>query len=261
MMEDQMSDELSLAGILRYLPEDFDRQRIQFFPLIDSTNTEAKRQATEGAPDGTVLVAAQQTAGRGRVGRSFYSPRFGGIYFSILLRPKLLMQDMVRITACASIAVADAIFAVTGVYPQIKWVNDLYFSGKKVCGILTELVSAPSHAVVVGVGVNCSAVFPKELQEIAGNLPEVEDMKNRLAAELTMRLSSLEEMIVKGDFLSKYRKHSMVIGQYVTLLQEEGSRYFAKGIGDNCELILEDENGQERRLSTGEISIRFAAND
>ncbi len=258
-------NKLSLDGIFRYLPDQFDRSKLCFFDVIDSTNAEAKRQAAEGIPNGTSFVANAQTAGRGRLGRSFYSPEDGGIYFSMLLRPGLLTEDVVLITVAASVAVADAIFAVTDVYPQIKWVNDLYLDGKKVCGILTEMVSSPEtgamEAIVVGVGINCFTMFPAELQEIAGNIPYVADVKNRLAAELVVRLSALEEMIKGREFLQKYRRHSMVIGRSVSLPQEEGSCYLVQGIGDNGELILQDKAGTIRRLTTGEVSIRLCDTD
>ncbi|MBO5364382.1 MAG: biotin--[acetyl-CoA-carboxylase] ligase [Clostridia bacterium] len=261
MIQRKMEEAFSPSGIFRHLPNGFDKKRVHFYNVIDSTNNEAKRFAAEGAPDGTVFLANCQTAGRGRVGRSFYSPEDGGIYFSCLLRPQLSADDVVLITVAASVAAADAIFAVTGVYPAIKWVNDLFLGRRKVCGILTEMVSGTSPAVVVGVGINCSAVFPEELQEIAGNLPKTEDLRNRLAAELICKMPYLEEIIKEGNFLDQYRAHSMVIGQIVTLPQEPGSRYFAKGIGDSGELILEDETGTERRLTTGEISIRLADTD
>ncbi len=265
MMRDNAQKELSVDGIARYLPADFKLEKIQVYEVIGSTNTEAKRQAVKGASYGTILVANAQTAGRGRVGRNFYSPRDGGVYFSIILRPALLRETTVLMTVAASVAVADAIEAVCGVYPKIKWVNDLYYQEKKVCGILAELVSNPHtgtpDAVVIGVGINCNAEFPEELMEIAGNIPPVEDAKNRLAAELSLRLSKLEEMISCGKFLPKYRENSMVLGKWITLLQEPGSLYYVRGIGERGELMIEDKNGMVRSLTTGEISIRLATAD
>ncbi len=265
MMKDNAKRELSKDGISRYLPADFDRKRIQVFEVIDSTNTEAKRQAAKGAPHGTILVANAQTAGRGRVGRSFYSPQDGGVYFSILLRPSLMQEETVLITTAASVAVADAIESVCGIYPQIKWVNDLYYDGKKVCGILAELVSGTKDgmrdAVVIGVGINCHSEFPEELREIAGNIPPGEDVKNHLAAELSFRLSRLETMISNRTFLQKYREHSMVIGKWITLPQEPDSSYFVRGIGERGELFLVDKEGNSRNLTTGEISIRLVGSD
>ncbi len=255
----QRKVKLSREGIAKYLPDQFEQSRIQVFEEIDSTNTEAKRQARNGAPDGTVLVANSQRNGRGRLGRNFYSPQDGGVYFSILLRPTLPAEDTVLITVAASVQVAEAIQSVCGVYPDIKWVNDLYYEGKKVCGILAELVSdsETGNAVVLGVGINCYTEFPDELQDIAGNVPCVEDIKNRLAAELSVRLSELESVITEGEFLTSYREHSMVIGKWVTIPQEAGSLYYVCGIGERGGLILKDREENSRILTTGEISIRL----
>lgn len=258
------NDRLSLEGMLPYLEYPELREKIFVFDALDSTNNELKRREIGGAPSGTVVIANQQTAGRGRLGRSFYSPAGGGVYFSILLRPSVSMDRAVLTTVAASVAAARAVFAVTGRYPEIKWVNDLYMDGKKVCGILTEAIAGfetgAMEAVVVGIGINCGAVFPEELQRIAGNVrPENENtaFRNRLAAELVNRVSKLESMMEKQDFLSEYREHSMVIGKYVTLLQEPDSCYLAEGIGENSELILRSSDGRKRFLNTGEISIRM----
>lgn len=255
----QKKEKISLGEIAGYLPDEFDQSRIQVFDVIDSTNTEAKRQAIYGAADGTIIVAGKQEQGRGRVGRSFYSPQDGGVYFSILLRPTLPMEDVVLITVAASVQVAEAIRSVCGVFPDIKWVNDLYCEGKKVCGILAELVSdsEQGNAVVLGVGINCSIEFPDELREIAGNVPYAEDRKNRLVAELSVKLSKLELVVEDGLFIEVYRKHSMVMGKWVTIPQEPGSLYLVRGIGDRGELMLEDKAGNSRSLTTGEVSIRL----
>lgn len=152
---------------------------------------------------------------------------------------------------------------VTGRQPQIKWVNDLYLDGKKICGILTEAVSdfetGAVEAVVVGIGINCNTVFPEELQEKAGSVLQGSGgaVRNRLAAELVNQVSGLEQMIRQRTFLEEYRSRSMVIGKEITVLQEPGSRYFAEGIGQSGELILRDEAGNEKILSTGEVSIRL----
>lgn len=259
----QNKEKLSVEGIKKYLPTDFESDRIRLFEEIDSTNTEAKRQGRAGAPDGSIFVAESQKNGRGRVGRSFYSPQDGGVYFTILLRPKLSLDDVVLITVAASVQVAEAIQNVCGIYPDIKWVNDLYYKGRKVCGILAELVSDAENGngVALGVGINCHTEFPAELQEIAGNVPLVEDVKNRLAAELSVRLSNLESVVAKGDFLTAYREHSMVIGKWVTIPQEEGSSYYVCGIGEKGQLLLEDCEGNPRVLTTGEISIRLTEAD
>lgn len=259
----QDNDKLSREGMLPFLEDPEVAEKILVFDVLDSTNTEAKRRAVDGAPDGTVILADRQTAGRGRLGRSFFSPAESGVYFTMLLRPEIPMEQAVLATTAASVAASRAVEKVTGRQPQIKWVNDLYLDGKKICGILTEAVSdfetGAVEAVVVGIGINCTTVFPEELQEKAGSVLQGSGgaVRNRLAAELVNQVSGLEQMIRQRTFLEEYRSRSMVIGKEITVLQEPGSRYFAEGIGQSGELILRDEAGNEKILSTGEVSIRL----
>lgn len=167
-------DLLSASGIRRFLPAD-----APLFPTVrkclDSTNAEALRRAVDGAPEGTVIVAEEQTAGRGRRGRSFFSPAGTGIYLSILVRPALAAERAHLLTCSAAVAVAEAIEACAGVDASIKWVNDVYCRGKKVAGILTEgsfdLEGGVLQHAVVGIGVNVRpphAGFPAEIAERAG---------------------------------------------------------------------------------------------
>ena len=255
----QDNDKLSREGMLPFLEDPEAAEKILVFDVLDSTNTEAKRRAVDGA----VILADRQTAGRGRLGRSFFSPAESGVYFTMLLRPEIPMEQAVLATTAASVAARRAVEKVTGRQPQIKWVNDLYLDGKKICGILTEAVSdfetGAVEAVVVGIGINCNTVFPEELQEKAGSVLQGSGgaVRNRLAAELVNQVSGLEQMIRQRTFLEEYRSRSMVIGKEITVLQEPGSRYFAEGIGQSGELILRDEAGNEKILSTGEVSIRL----
>lgn len=238
------------------------RDRFYWYDSIDSTHRRAKELLTEGAPDGTVVLAESQTAGRGRLGRQFHSPFGGGIYCSVILRPTLKREDMVQMTTAASVAVARAIQRVVGVYPQIKWVNDLYHRGKKICGILAEAVFDPrtaKTAVVLGVGVNCFSTFPQELEEIAGNLMEEDHagkLGSRLAAEVIKELLSMDALIEKG-YIEEYKQHSMVLGEVVTIPAEGKETYLVKEIGECGQLILEDRRGNARILTSGEISIRL----
>ena len=169
------SDVLSEAGVERYLKAT--GLRIQVVDRVDSTNSAMKRMAAEGAPHGSVLIANEQSAGRGRMGRSFYSPPGTGIYMSLLLRPHTDAQRATLVTASAAVAVAEAIEQLAGEPVQIKWVNDIFLDDKKISGILTEaafgLESGVPEYVVVGVGINACAPeggFPPELAEIAGSL-------------------------------------------------------------------------------------------
>lgn len=248
------NDNLTHAEILPYLTDQTMGKRLFLYDTIDSTNTEAKRRALQGAESGTVILADCQTAGRGRLGRDFHSPAGSGVYLSTLLRPQIPMEQAVLVTTGASVAVCRAVETVTGQSLAIKWVNDLYLSGKKVCGILAEAVN---DVIVVGIGINCTTVFDGELADRAGSLG-LAGIRCRLAAELVNQLAHLETMIAKQNFLTEYRERSMVLGKEVTILQEPGSHYIAEDIGGKGELILRDSSGNRRMLSTGEISIRLA---
>ena len=190
-------DLLSASGIRRFLPAD-----APLFPTVrkclDSTNAEALRRAVDGAPEGTVIVAEEQTAGRGRRGRSFFSPAGTGIYLSILVRPALAAERAHLLTCSAAVAVAEAIEACAGVDASIKWVNDVYCRRKKVAGILTEgsfdLEGGVLQHAVVGIGVNVRpphAGFPAEIAERAG---AVQQRKGSFHEQLSCACGLLESM-------------------------------------------------------------------
>ena len=171
-------------------------------PSVDSTNNACKRLAAEGAPDGTAILTGCQTAGRGRRGRTFVSPP-GGLYFSVILRPHAKPEALMHLTAMAAVAAARAVFAVSGVYPDIKWTNDLVLGGKKLCGILTEIgIEAESREVdyaVVGIGINCARVdLPPEVSAMSASLEAFTGQKPdraRLAAALVRSLCELEQAL------------------------------------------------------------------
>ena len=153
------TDVISAEGIGPYLTNG-SQDMIHVFKTVDSTNLVAKKMALEQAPHGTVVLAEEQTAGRGRMGRSFHSPAGSGIYMSFILRPNLTSNDAVLITTAASVAVARAIEEVTHIHTGIKWVNDVYMNGKKICGILTEALtdfeSGGIESIILGIGINFS---------------------------------------------------------------------------------------------------------
>ena len=211
-----MDDKLTKEGILPYLNDKSLAEHMVLYDTIDSTNTELKRRAHQGAKSKMIILADSQTAGRGRLGREFYSPSGSGIYFSMLFRPQIPPEELVLFTTAASVAVCHAIEETTGQQPLIKWVNDLYLDGKKICGILTE---KQGDAVIIGVGVNCTTVFEGELATVAGSLSQT-GIRCRLAAELVNCLMNMEEWICKRIFLEEYRKRSLVLGKEITVLQE-----------------------------------------
>ena len=254
------SSMLSKEGIELYLRSG---APLYFFQSTDSTNKRASALALEGACHGTCVIAGHQTAGRGRLGRSFYSPERQGIYLSVILKPDFDISKAVLITAAASVATSRAIQTVCGVHPQIKWVNDLYLDGKKICGILTEAItdfeSGQITNIVAGIGINCSCEdFPDEIQGIAGGIPGSYS-KNALAAEVVNQLLDIASNIEARDFIDEYRQSSMVIGKNINVIKtgREPVAAFAEDIDSNGALIVRYPDGTREALTTGEVSIRL----
>ena len=256
-------DILSVPGVKKYLNRDFS---IHLKDSVDSTNGALRAMAEQGAAEGTVVLANAQTRGRGRYGRSFYSPGDTGLYLSLLLRPiHESPRQTVTLTAAAAVALCQAIETVSGEAPQIKWVNDIFLRGKKICGILTEAAfnletGAPEY-VVVGVGINAyqpEGGFPPELAQIAGPLWEsvLPDGRNKLAAEFLNRFWELYQAADPAAFLVDYRRRSLVIGRDVTVVAGNTERNArALGIDDACRLLVEYETGETAALSYGEVRI------
>ena len=257
-------DILSEQGVKKHLNQDC---QITFVPSVGSTNTVLRALAEQGAPEGTVVIADEQTGGRGRMGRAFYSPAGSGIYLSLLLRPvNADPRQTVTLTAAAAVALCQAIETVSENEPQIKWVNDIFLNGRKICGILSEaafgLESGVPEYVVVGVGINAytpEGGFPPELAEIAGALWErpVPGGKNRLAAEFVNHFWKLYTAGDPAAFLEDYRRRSLVVGKDVTVIA--GGREtpaHALGIDENCRLLVRYENGETAALSYGEVRIQ-----
>ena len=257
-------DILSAQGIKKYLNQDF---QVTFAPSVSSTNTVLRSLAEQGAPEGTVVIAGEQQLGRGRSGRTFFSPADTGVYLSLLLRPvNADPRQTVTLTAAAAAALCQAMEAVSGKSPQIKWVNDVFLHDKKISGILSEaafgLESGAPEYVVVGVGINAYAPetgFPPELAQIAGALwnKPVPDGKNRLAAEFLNRFWQLYAAGNPAAFLEDYRRRSLVVGRDITVIAG-GSETpaHALGIDDRCRLLVRYESGETAALSYGEVRIR-----
>ena len=249
------------------LSDDPRRELVTVLPEVDSTNNALKSLAARGAPAGTVLMADCQTGGRGRMGRSFDSAAGKGIYLSLLLRPACPPAGLMTLTAQAAVAVRRAIGEVCGVLPEIKWVNDLFLSGKKICGILTELsLEAETGLVsyaVVGVGVNCNRPaedFPEALREIAGSILSQTGSpvdRNRLAAAMIRQLDALPRL----DWRQEYAEACMTLGKAVSILSpgKPPLEAFALEIGEQAELIVRTAAGERLSVNSGEVSIRPAA--
>lgn len=235
---------------------------------IDSTNNYLKRLAVEGAPDGTVAVADQQTAGRGRLGRSFQSPAGTGIYISFLLRPDLLPNKAMNLTACTAVAVCDAVERTCGMRPQIKWTNDVLMNKRKLCGILTEMsVEGETGAlqyIVVGIGVNVNQNledFPPELQTIAGSVAMAtgERMdRGHLTAELVNAMDEMYAAWKAGHWdVNRYRADCATIGREVRVIRGSSERNaFAETVDDDFALVVRYEDGTRETVFSGEVSVR-----
>ncbi|MDE6412633.1 MAG: biotin--[acetyl-CoA-carboxylase] ligase [Eubacterium sp.] len=232
-----------------------------YYTEIDSTNTQAKRLINSGEANETLLVTAErQTAGRGRQGKTFYSPAETGIYMSLVVHPNTMLQNAVTATTAASVAVCKAIERLTDIKPQIKWVNDVYVNDKKICGILTEAVSdfelGIVTSVVVGIGINIKTNdFPEDVER-AGSLNA--DIRR---ADLIGAVADELLNIIGGDysdFIDYYRSHSMIIGKQINYI-ENGIVTPAKAVSidETGGLVVQTENGTQKTLKSGEISIRW----
>ncbi len=234
---------------------------ITVYKTTDSTSTRAKKAISDGLISNAIFAAAEQTNGRGRYGKSFYSPSSTGLYFSVVLHPDALISDSVAITAAAAVAVCEVIEAQTKKHPQIKWVNDIYIDNKKVCGILTEAVSdfesGRVQSVIIGIGVNLTTEdFPDEIKDIATSVGENID-KNEFIAETYKRLKQYCRELALRGFMDKYRANSLVIGKSITF-SRNGVDYTAtaKQILDDGALCVVTDGGEAMILSSGEISIK-----
>lgn len=262
------NDILSPLGIEKYLDVRWKGLRVTVLPKAASTNALLREEATAGAPEGRVILANAQTAGRGRLGRSFFSPPGTGLYLSLLLRPDhFAASQAVRITTMAAVAMCEAMESLSGETALIKWVNDIFIGGKKVCGILTEasfgLESGFLEYAVLGVGVNVyppDGGFPEPLADIAGAVfraPQ-SDRKNRLAAAFLNRFMACYAGSETVDYVAAYRSRSLAVGREVTVVSPARSRSaLVLGVDDACRLLVRYESGEEEALSTGEISIRL----
>ncbi|MPM75326.1 Bifunctional ligase/repressor BirA [bioreactor metagenome] len=260
------SDVLSESGIRQYLTPEAQSLDLRVFDAVDSTNLVLRKLANEGAPEGTVVIAAEQTGGRGRKGRSFFSPQGTGVYVSLLLKPKIAPDDATLITTTAAVAVCGAVEALSGEPASIKWVNDVFMRGKKICGILTEgsfdMESGQFEYAILGSGINVFAPdegFPPEIREIAGSVltSPAPDAKNRMIAEYLNRFLPLYRKLGDTATNAEYRRRSFVLGRMVNVLAADRSTPArAIDVDDHCRLIVEFADGHRESLSSGEISVK-----
>ena len=265
-------DLLTEGDLMSYLGEER-MKTVSVLQTTDSTNRRVQELAQCGAPDGFTVIANEQTAGRGRLGRSFHSPKDTGIYFSVLLRPTCKPTEIVQITTWTAVAIARAVWRATGERPDIKWVNDLMMGGRKICGILTEM-SVESETgtiqyVVVGIGVNVNQKiddFPEELREIAGSIAMAVGhpvQRARLAACMIEEMDNLRKAWPSGreDYLKAYREMCISTGREVLVTDARHTGEFAKhgfceAVNDDFSLRIRYDDGSYENVSSGEVSVK-----
>ena len=265
---DKESDVLTVRGICSHLDGDAKDLRPEVFVRVDSTNTKCIEKASKGEPEGYVAIAGTQSAGRGRRGKAFFSPADSGIYMSILFRPEGLTENQVlHFTTMTAAAVSEAIEAVSGKKAEIKWVNDIFIDGKKVCGILSEasygINTGDLEYVIVGIGINAyepAEGFPSAIADIAGNVfdePE-SGLKDRLAAEVLNRLMVYYKRLPDTPYSEEYIRRSMVTGKDVMVHKgKEMIKAHVLGIDEEFGLKVCYEDGSVEVLRSGEVSIRL----
>lgn len=258
------SDFLSEQSIVPNLRTKALGRKIDVFKTIDSTNNFAKSLAQLGAVHGTTVVSEVQTQGKGRMGRDFYSPMGMGIYMSVIIRPKLSVEQSLLITSCAAVAVADAVEKVAGIDCKIKWVNDIYAGGKKLCGILTEasvdVEQGGLEYAIVGIGLNVqNMTFPEGIADIATSVRLETDKpvsRSVLTAEILNCLEERLETIRDKSFLEEYRRRSNVIGRRIEVTHGDVSEQMdCIGIDEAGRLLVRLDSGEERALNSGTVRI------
>lgn len=260
------TDILSAQGISKYLTTST-KVDLTVLPVVTSTNTLLKEKANAGAKEGTCIIAGQQTQGRGRRQRAFYSPANTGVYLSLLLRPQArLLSQTAHITTMAAVAMCEAIESISEKTASIKWVNDIFLEQKKVCGILTEaslnMENGRMEYAVLGAGINVylpQGGFPEKVREVATAIfdsPQ-QDAKNRLAAAFLQRFFAYYSDSTHR-YVEEYRRRCFVLGKPVQVWRgEEKTDAYALDVDENCHLLVRYADGHEEALSSGEVSIRM----
>ena len=264
----QEADLLTADSVRPYLHTRVLGHPLYVHPELDSTNARCRDLARRGAAHGTVVAANSQTAGRGRQGRLFCSPPGSGLYFSVLLKQAVALQEAPMLTACAAVAAARAIDALYSTHTHIKWVNDLYLDGKKCCGILTEgevsLESGKLECAIIGIGINVrntQSCLPPELHPIVTSLEEAipgcQVRRSELLAAVLYELEVLLPELSFRRFLPEYRDRSCLIGKTAEITMENGARkkVAVVEIADDCGLVVRDSYGNVETLHAGEVHI------
>lgn len=257
-------------NILQAIPAECPwRDTLYWYDRLDSTNTQAKALARQGAPQGTILIAGHQTAGRGRMGRVFQSPEGAGVYLSLILRPNCPPTQLMHLTCAVGVAMAQAVENAAGILPGIKWINDLVWEKKKLGGILTELsLDAKTGLVdyaVVGVGINCTQKLEDFSQEIRGTAASLSMAAGKpvdpavLAGSMVTSLWNMAGTLLtrKQATMDTYRKLCVTLGQPVMVIKPDG-KFPGKALtmDDDGGLLVAFDHGHTATVSSGEVSVR-----
>ena len=239
---------------------------IEIFNEIDSTNNYLKKLGSSGEKENKLVIALSQTGGRGRMGRSFYSPNGTGLYFSLLLHPEFSAEKSLFLTVMAAVAVAETVMKYNKNHVKIKWVNDIYIDGKKVCGILTEGAINSNKMLdyaVVGIGINLVTPendFPNDIKDIAtaifpGNTED--NIKEKIVADVVNRFFSMFNG-EDNDYISRYKEYSYLTGKEINIISGEASLPATViDITDDCHLLVRNEKGEIEEISSGDVSVRL----
>lgn len=265
---DNENDILSSWSIRQHLKHN--ELNLTVYESISSTNTVLKELAEQGAEHGTVIISQEQTAGKGRMGKKFFSPSKTGIYLSILVRPDIPAQEALFLTTSAAVATARAIEDVSDKKADIKWVNDVYISDKKVCGILTEaafnIETGKLDYAIIGIGINIcypEGGFPEDINQIATAVfdknSDTIHKRSLLIANLLDYFMDYYNNFDKKAYVDEYIKRSMLIHRKIFIFNGNNTiPAIAKEIDRECRLKVQFEDGTEKWLSSGEVSIKIS---
>ena len=265
----RISDERSFVypeRLQKYLSCEYLGKKVYCFKETDSTNNYAKKLAHENAPHGTTVIAECQTAGKGRMGRTFSSPAGTGLYMSVILKMPIKAETAQLITSCAAVSVAQAIDSLCPAESKIKWVNDIFINDRKICGILTEasisFETGMLDFAVVGMGINAYSVknaFDSQLLETASSIEDecgIVIDRSQLCAEILSRFEKNLAMLENRQFIEEYRKRSCTIGNYVMVTKGNSQRQaYAFDIDDSACLMVRYDDGSQEALNSGEARI------
>ena len=262
--QDSLTPEAVVTGLMSRV---FGRRDYFYYREIDSTNNRALELAADGYPEGTVVVAETQTAGRGRRGRTWYSPPRHGLYLSVILRPQLPVREIPRVSLVIGVAVAETLEAAFQLPARIKWPNDILISNRKIAGVLSEVVTGSQgiDCIVTGIGLNINNPlqdFPGDLRTAPTSVlaeKETPVSRVRVLQELLMHLETRYYQLLEGNFngiLDKGKSLSTIIGKEVEYDSQNGPAIGqAVDIDDNGFLLVKDKSGKIHTVTSGEVYL------